>query len=127
MAKHVLIVDDDPDVRDATSMVLTGAGYAVSEASNSKEAEQVLRDRPVDLILLDIMMDVETEGFHFAYKVRRDEKLKDIPIIVLTCIEEKTGERIEPEKAGDYLPVQAFLRKPLDAGELTARIAELIG
>jgi len=126
MAKRILIVDDDDDFREATELILTGAGYDVSHAVNGTEAEKKLRSEKIDLILLDIMMDTDTEGFHLAYKIRQDEKLKGIPIVILTCIEEKTGEVIEFSKSGDYLPVEAFLRKPLDAVELKARIAELL-
>jgi len=126
MAKRILIVDDDDDFREATELILAGAGYDVSHAGNAREAEEKLRSEKVDLILLDIMMDTDTEGLHFAYKIRQDEKLKDIPIVILTCIEEKTGEVIEFSKSGDYLPVEAFLRKPLNADELKARIAELL-
>jgi len=126
MAKRILIVDDDADFREAIELILAGAGYEVSHAANAKEAEEKLRKEQVNLILLDVMMDTDTEGFHLAYKIRQDEKFKGIPIIILTCIEEKTGEEIDLGKSGDYLPVEAFLRKPVDAGELKARVAELL-
>lgn len=127
MAKRILIVDDDPDIRDATQIILRGAGYEVDTAGGAAEGMEKLRESGADLILLDVMMETETEGFHMAYTVREDPKLKDIPIIILTCIEEKTGEVLEPDKAGDYLPVQAFLRKPLDAETLKAKVAEVLG
>ena len=126
MSKRILIVDDDPDLREATDIILTGAGYQVSHAAGAAEGMKKLQAEKIDLILLDVMMETDTEGFHMAYKIRQDPKLKDIPIVVLTCIEEKTGEVLEPDKAGDFLPVQAFLRKPLDAKTLKAKIAELL-
>jgi len=128
MAKRILIVDDDEDFRMATELILAGAGagYEVLQAANGKEAERKLAEKGADLILLDVMMDTDTEGFHLAYKLRKDPKHKDVPIIILTCIEEKTGETIEPEKSGDFLPVEAFLRKPLDAEDLKAKVAELL-
>ncbi len=85
-----------------------------------------MASQKVDLILLDVMMETDTEGFHLAYKMRQDEKLKHIPIIILTCIEEKTGQTLKPEESGDFLPVQAFLRKPLDPNELKAQVAKLL-
>jgi len=126
MAKRILIVDDDADFRDAIELILSGAGYEVSHAANAREAENKLSKETIDLVLLDVMMDTDTEGFHLAYRIRQDEKLKDIPIIILTCIEERTGEEIEFSKSRDYLPVEAFLKKPVDAEELKARVAELI-
>ena len=127
MAKRILVVDDDPDLRDAAEMILTPAGYEVVHAESRKEAEDKLRSEPIDLILLDVMMETDTAGFHLAYDLRNDEKLKNIPIVILTCTEAKTGVEIEPETAGDYLPVDAFFRKPLEADSLKAKIAELLG
>ena len=126
MAKRILVVDDDPDLREATEIILSGAGYDVSMAASGDEALLALQQEQIDLVLLDVMMETDTEGFHLAYKIRQDDKLKDVPIIMLTCIEEKTGEVLDPGKSGDYLPVQAFLRKPLDPEELKAKIAELM-
>ncbi len=127
MAKRILVVDDDPDLREATEIVLRGAGYDVLLAESGAAAMKTLQANDVDLVLLDVMMETETEGFHIVYKIRQDARLKDVPIVILTCIEEKTGEVLQPEKAGDYLPVQGFLRKPMEAKTLKAKIQELIG
>ena len=126
MAKRILIVDDDADFREATELILSGEGYEVSQAANGRECMARLESEHVDLILLDVMMESDTEGFHLAYKIREDEKIKDIPIVILTCIEETTGVGLEPEKAGDFLPVDVYLRKPLDAELLKAKIADLL-
>jgi len=126
MAKRILIVDDDPDIRRSTRLVLTKAGYEVLEAAGRQEAERQLAAGKVDLIILDVMMETETEGFHLAYQMRQDEKLKNIPILMLSCIEEKTGQALQPKEAGDFLPVDAFLRKPLGPKELTAQVAKML-
>ena len=126
MTKRILVVDDDADIQTATELILTKAGYEVSNAANAKEAMKKLKSERIDLILLDVMMETETEGFHLAYDIRNDEKLKDIPIIILSCIEEATGLSLDPQKNGDYLPVEAFLRKPLEPDALKAKVAELI-
>jgi len=127
MAKRILIVDDDPDLREATRVILTGAGYEVAEAAGAAEAWEQLQGEGIDLMILDVMMETDTEGFHLAYKIRQDEKLKNLPIIMLTNIEERMGEKIEAKGSGDYLPVEIFLRKPFDAGEIKAKVAELLG
>ena len=127
MAKRILVVDDDPDLREAAEIILSNAGYGVPSASSASEAMEKIQASPPDLILLDVMMETETEGFHLAYKLREDKRYKDIPIIILTCIEEATGEILEPEKSGDFLPVDAFLRKPLDAKTLKGKVAEVLG
>ncbi len=126
MAKRILVVDDDPDLREATEIILSGMGYEVLQASSAAEARKKLQAEKVDLVLLDVMMETETEGFHLVYKLREDSRFKNLPIIMLTCIEEKTGEMLDPDKAGDFLPVQAFMRKPLDPQLLKAKLAELL-
>ena len=126
MAKRILIVDDDADMRLAVKTVLSSAGYEVLEASNHQEAERAMQSGPVHLAVLDVMMETDTEGFHLAYQIRRDEKFKDIPIIMFTCIEKKTGMAFDLKSSGDYLPVQAFLRKPLDPEELKREVARLL-
>ena len=126
MAKRILVVDDDPDLRESTEIILSAAGYQVALASSAAEATKFLQRDSVDLIILDVMMETDTEGFHLAYQIRQDDRLKNVPIIMLTCIEEKTGEVLDPTKAGEYLPVQGFLRKPMEAAALKAKVAEVL-
>ena len=126
MAKRILIVDDDADMRLAVKTVLLSAGYEVLEASNHQEAELAMQSGPVHLAVLDVMMETDTEGFHLAYQIRGHEEFKDVPIIMFTCIEKKTGLAFDLKSSGDYLPVQAFLRKPLDPEELKREVARLL-
>lgn len=125
MAKRVLVVDDDVDFQEAAGMMLKASGYEVAVASSSAEALAVLGSKPVDLILLDVMMESDTAGFHLAYAIRDDQKLKDIPIVMLTSIEKEMGVELDPAKSGDYMPVDAYLRKPLDAKKLKETVARL--
>ncbi len=126
MAKKILVVDDDQDLREATAVILAGAGYEVWQASSAKEAQLKLATHLPDLVLLDVMMETDTEGFHLAYQIRVNPRLKNVPIIMLTSMEEKMGEVIEFENDKEFLPVQAFLRKPLDAKVLREKVAELV-
>jgi CheY-like chemotaxis protein len=126
MAKRIMIVDDDADIRLAVKTVLSSAGYEVVEASTRQEAEWAMQSGPVHLAVLDVMMETDTEGFHLPYQIRRDEKFKDVPIIMFTCIEKKTGLAFDLKSSGDYLPVQAFLRKPLDTEELKREVVRLL-
>ena len=125
MAKPILIVDDDPDLREATQIVLTGAGYKVATAGSAAEAAKLLEKGDFGLVILDVMMETDTEGFHLAYQIRQDPRLKGLPIIMMTSIEEKTGEPIDVGEAGEFLPVDEFLRKPVSAEELKAKVAQL--
>jgi CheY-like chemotaxis protein len=130
----VLVVDDDVDAAEAMKTVLEGEGYQVTVAHSPVEAwEKVSAQRP-HLILLDIMMPAGTEGFHFVWKLRGadEEQVRDIPIIVVSAIHEGTPMRFYPAESdgtyapGEYLPVQAFLDKPVESRKLLAQVAGIL-
>lgn len=130
MAK-ILIVDDDPDMVLAARLCLEGAGHEVIEAPDGTEGlNKVKAERP-DLIVLDVMMDSTTEGFQLALKLRNPDPtseyadFRNIPILMLTAIHTTTPLRFGPDE--DYLPVDAFIEKPLDPDTLVNKVAELLG
>ena len=125
--RKILVVDDDPDIVDASRAILESAGYEVDSAANGTEALEKVRSGAPDLVLLDIMMDRETEGFHVSYELKEDEETKDIPIIVLTAIGQKSGFSFSPEQDGDYLPVEDYIEKPLEPEVLLEKIGALLG
>jgi CheY-like chemotaxis protein len=128
----ILVVDDDPDMVEAVTLLLTGASYRVEAASSADEAlEKVETARP-DLIIL--MMPDGTEGFQFVWKLRNEcpEDVAGTPIVILSCIHDTTKLRFYPEQTdgtyepGEYLPVQGFMDKPLDPAGLLERVAKLL-
>lgn len=130
----VLVVDDDRDLAQALRVVLEGAGYHVLLAHDAASGlELVERERP-RLIVLDVMMPDGTEGFHFVWQLRRDADpyRRQVPIVMLTAIHDKTELRFYPDsgdgtyQAGEYLPVQEFLDKPVDPELLLERLAEVL-
>lgn len=124
MAK-ILCIDDDKDILDTCEVVLQGQGHAVTTASNGKEGfEKAAANRP-DLIVLDVMMDDSTEGFHLAQKLRRTEDLKYVPILMLTSVNETSPQKFG-EKDGEFLPVDAFMEKPIKPKEFIAKASELL-
>ena len=125
-AAHILVVDDDPDVVEADRLVLEGAGYRVSSASNGSEALVRLRAGGVELVILDVMMAHPTEGFHLSYEMKDDPKLRDIPVLMVTAVEDRLGERIDLAKDAEFLPVADFVRKPVEPDELLARVKKLL-
>jgi len=125
--KTILVVDDDPDIVETMKMVLESAGYLVETAANGTEGFNKAREVHPDAIILDVMMDRESEGFHVSYELRKTEDTRDIPILVLSAIGQKSGFEFSPEEDGDYLPVDAYMEKPLEPGALVRKIAELVG
>lgn len=129
--KRILIVDDDPDMRLTIRLPLQAAGYDVYESSSIPEASEALEEVKPDLIVLDVMMETTTAGFQFALEIHsadsesRFKSFAKTPIIMLTAIHSTTPLRFTPDE--DYLPVQKFLEKPVDAEVLLATVGELLG
>lgn len=124
--KAVLIADDDPDIVEAVKMVLEASGFDVDSAPNGQECLRKLHLKKPDILILDVMMTTETEGFHVAYEIRNDPKLRDLPILMLTAIEQKTGLKFSPDQDEDYLPVEEFVTKPIEPDELVQRVNRLL-
>jgi len=91
-AGDILVVDDDPDARARLRTVLTRNGWTVSEASNGKEALEVVATAPPQLILLDLTMPV-MDGFTFLHELRARPGCTDIPVVVLTARDLDADER----------------------------------
>jgi two-component system chemotaxis response regulator CheY len=105
----VLIVDDDPDIRDALGELLTARGYDVLSAANGREALALARtDRPA-AVLLDLMMPV-MDGYGFMEERAKDTTLTSIPVAIITA-----GTHVDRERVGKCTPV---LAKPLDLRRL---------
>jgi DNA-binding response OmpR family regulator len=123
----VLIIDDDPDLVEAMKVVLESKQYTVSTAGSGEEGLAMVKSERPDLIILDVMMESTDKGFEVSRKVRADEDSKDVPILMLTAVKEQTGAGFS-RQAGDetWLPVDAYVEKPLKPEELLARVEELL-
>ena len=126
MAK-ILVVDDDSDLVAAISTILEGKGYEVAIASNKEEGMAKIKEIKPDLAILDVMMTTWQDGFEMAREVKSDEGLKNIPILMLTGVGDKTGMDFKSE-AGDaeWLPVDTFLDKPVKSDVLLAEVERLL-
>ena len=126
-AARILIVDDDADISEAMRIVLENKGFTVDAAIDSKDAGNRIRSQKPDLIILDVMMDTKSEGFDFARTLKSDPDYREIPILMLTAIKEKTGIDFKPE-AGDetWLPVEEFLDKPIRPEQLIEKVESLL-
>jgi len=129
--KHVLIVDDDPDIVEAMRLILEAHEYEVTSAGNTADGlDAVLKTKP-DVIILDVMMETDTDGFHFAYTLRNAESdspyepFKKTPILMLTAISQRTGMQFNPSNDEEFLPVDDFVEKPIKPEQLIAKIQKL--
>jgi CheY-like chemotaxis protein len=115
-AKQVLIVEDDPDAREALAAFLEGEGYTVLEAEHGAEALDRLRTSAVCLVLLDLMMPV-MNGWTFRAEQLRDPALAQVPVVVVTA--DSTAAR----RAGS-LGVAGFMTKPIDFARLLTLVEQ---
>jgi DNA-binding response OmpR family regulator len=116
-ASTILIVDDDDSIRSLLHQELGDAGYQIIEANNGKEALDCVRKQRPDLIILDIMMP-EMNGFDVAAVLKNDPNTMDIPIIVLSVVQDKAR--------GFRIGVDRYLTKPIDTGLLFSEIGSLL-
>jgi len=117
----VLIVDDDVDFSHIARVALEKAGFEVAAAYTGEEGRQLAREVRPDVIILDAMMETQTEGFHVAYDLRQDPELKAVPIVMLTSINEKAYPwRLDKDET--WLPVDVFLDKPVSGERLVAEV-----
>jgi len=125
----ILVVDDDPDIVATSRIILESHGYEVQTASSGREAMDLLARCKPDLMLLDVMMASDTEGFDLAFKLKEDPEFKDLPIIMLTAFLEKVRtEGPGPFEfiLGEQWPVEWLFEKPLDTRKLLARIEAIL-
>jgi chemosensory pili system protein ChpA (sensor histidine kinase/response regulator) len=115
-----MVVDDSVTVRKVTSRLLERQGIDVIVAKDGVEAMALLQERKPDVMLLDIEMP-RMDGFEVARQVRHDERLKDLPIIMISS---RTGSKHKEHAA--KLGVNGFLGKPFQESELLANIDELV-
>jgi CheY-like chemotaxis protein len=124
---RILVIDDDPDITEAMTVVLENKGYEVCSAQHSAEGMARLKETKPDLIILDVMMRTSQEGFELSRTLKNDADYKDIPILMLTAVKDKTGLDFKAE-AGDssWLPVEEFLDKPVKPDVLLEKVQNLI-
>ena len=103
--KFILVVDDDPNIRSLLKQELTEAGYIVRLAEDGRKALALIREEIPGLIILDVMMP-EMNGFDVAAVLKNDPATMDIPIIILSVVEDK--------ERGFRLGVDRYLTKPID-------------
>ncbi|MGA7523880.1 MAG: GAF domain-containing protein [Acidobacteriaceae bacterium] len=116
-SKSVLVVDDDPNIRSLLQQELTEAGYAVRLAEDGRKALTLIREETPGLVILDVMMP-EMNGFDVAAVLKNDPTTMDIPIIILSIVEDK--------ERGFRLGVDRYLTKPIDTADLFHEVDTLL-
>ena len=126
---YLLIVEDDEDFANTAATVLRKEGHNVQIELDTDDAAQSMKNKLPDLVILDVMFPEDASaGFELARFMRhQSEKLKDIPILMLTAINARFPLGFGPQDMDDrWLPVTDFLEKPIDFDVLRRKVAKLL-
>jgi len=127
MQRKVLIIDDDQDICETMKFTIEKEGIKVLMAFDSASGFKLAKEEKPDLILLDVIMKTQDEGFHAAYKFRSDPELMNVPIVMITSVSEVTGFKFDREKDKDFLPVSDFIEKPVSPQKLVDIVRKYLG
>lgn len=116
----ILLVDDEPDIRVLTRMMLEKAGHSVVEAVNGEEGLEMLKKHRPDLILLDVMMP-GMKGWKVCEKIKANKKTMNIPVVMFTIRASEDSVKKSYECGAD-----AHISKPFDIKELLDTVDKLL-
>ncbi len=120
MAEELLLVDDEPGLREAVQAYLEDSGFKVHVASNAREGWDLLQQVSPGLVITDVMMP-QVDGYQFLKQLRDDPRFQALPVVFLTA-RGMTTDRIQGYQAG----CDAYLSKPFDPDELVAIVSNLL-
>lgn len=119
--KHVLIVEDEPNIAEPLSFLLERTGYTVTAKLDGRQGLDTALDLVPDLIILDVMLP-ELDGFEVLRRLRQDERGAKIPVLILTA----RGQRGDREAALDS-GADMFVPKPFANKDVVAAVRQLLG
>ena len=126
LGRHIVLIDDDPDMLDAVQLVLEPLGHRVSGYRTGPSGLEGLRSHGADLLLLDIMLSTPTEGIELCRTVKKDAQLRRIPVIMISAIGQAMGMEVGAGTDDDVLPAEHFLEKPLEAQMLRDAVQQVL-
>lgn len=116
----ILVVDDQPQNIELLEAHLVPQGYEILKAEDGESALKTIVENTVDLVLLDVMMP-KIDGFEVCRRIKGDERFRNIPVVMITALSAKE-DRIKGIEAG----AEDFISKPIDRGEVLARVRMLL-
>jgi CheY-like chemotaxis protein len=117
---HILVAEDERDIRDLIMFTLKFAGHEITPAANGEEAVKLAKEKLPDLIMTDVRMPKMT-GYEACKAIKADEATKHIPVVILSA----KGQDEEIDQGRDA-GADDYLLKPFAPDELTRRIAEIL-
>ena len=120
--KKILIVDDQREVRELVEVTLNIGDYDINQAENGEIALELARRELPDLILLDVHMPGELDGFEVCETLKKDPETSGITIIMLTAM----GQEVDKESGGEA-GCDGYFTKPFSPLELMNKVEEILG
>jgi DNA-binding response OmpR family regulator len=121
----ILVVDDDPDILDAITTILSTQPYSIDTARDGVECVDKVRAGVPDLIVLDLLMP-RKDGFAVVRELRDNPKYAKVPILILTSVREDASRRRYELETGLAMDVQDYLEKPVSPADLLERVSNLL-
>jgi len=115
--KYVLVVDDDPDLVETIGIMLESKGFEVGKAYDGVEAEEAVKKRRPDLVILDVMMP-RKDGYQLCKELKQDSATKGIPIIMLTAVGDAVPTTTYTHREGMSMEAEDYIEKPVDTKKL---------
>jgi DNA-binding response OmpR family regulator len=119
--KYVLVVDDDPDLVETIGIMLKSKGFAVGKAYDGVEAEDAIKKRRPDLMILDVMMP-RKDGYQLCKELKQNSDTKGIPIIMLTAVGDAVPTTTYTHREGMSMEAEDYIEKPVDTQKLLASV-----
>lgn len=124
--KRILLVDDDAEFTNSTQAVLASAGYEVDAVNDGSQGlAKAVAERP-DLMILDVMMATDTEGFDICRQVNETPELRGMPVLMLTGIRRAMNLPFTFEPEDDLLPARKVLEKPIAPAVLLKEVQDAL-
>ena len=123
--KRILVVDDEPDFASIVQSNLKREGFDVEIAYDGNEAIEKVKANPPDAIVLDVMMP-EKDGYQMCSELKRDEKFRDIPVLMLTAVADHVSSTRYSHYDGMSMEADDYLPKPATAEDITQSVKSLL-
>ena len=127
---RILIIDDDDDYRASTRALLEGEGYEIAEANSGSAGLAAARELGPNLIVLDVMMEYQGEGYSINQVLKTSEEyrdLRDIPVIMASSIEVDPASMFGWVGDTSAITPDVYMTKPLDIGKFLQSVKDLLG
>ena len=125
MPKKILIIDDDPDLVEAVTMILESKKYDVAAAYGGLEGLEKVKTEKPDLVVLDVMMP-DKDGYTVCKELKADPKLCKIPVLLLTAVVSNIPSTHYTQQMGLETEADDYMDKPVEPADLVNRIEVLL-